>query len=189
MLISSGGFMTFTTKDSFLSNTRLIAVLRDGSSMVFAKGRFDTWCIYHVRGKTAKAIKDVDVFALLARYTSTPERFTMYKDFLYVFDMVTKVINYDLVNRLKISSNKYKNSTEAEYIMIFLYAGMIAEENKQNAILKKFIKRLGVHQVLIEKLDPVLAASYSKGKKWHELRQECQARGFYLKQVVLKLSA
>jgi hypothetical protein len=66
---------------------------------------------------------------------------------------------------------------------------MIAEENKDKAILKKFIKRLGVHQVLIEKHDPVLAANYSKGKKWQVLKLECESRGFYSKQVVLKLSA
>ncbi|GAC26707.1 hypothetical protein GMES_4441 [Paraglaciecola mesophila KMM 241] len=171
--------MTFSINDSFLSNARLIAILKDGSSMVFAKGKFDTWCIYQVCGRRANAIKDVDVFAMLARYTSTSERFTMYNDFLYVFDMVTKVVDYDLVDRIKFSSKKYSDPAETEYIFIFLYAGMIAEENKKNAILKKFIKRLGVHQVLIEKLAPVTAANYSRGKKWQELRQECQARGFY----------
>ncbi len=35
-----------------------------------------------------------------------------------------------------------------------LYAGMVAEENKENAVLKKRIKRLGMHQVLIDGLEP-----------------------------------
>jgi hypothetical protein len=35
-----------------------------------------------------------------------------------------------------------------------LYAGMISEENKTNAILKKRVKRLGIHQVLIQNSTP-----------------------------------
>ena len=82
--------MTFTINEGFFSNARLITVLTDGSSMVFAKGRFDTWCIYHIRGKTAHAIKDVDVFTKLEKYTAGVERSSLYKDFLYMFDKVIK---------------------------------------------------------------------------------------------------
>jgi hypothetical protein len=181
--------MTFTISEGFLSKAKLITVLTDGSSMVFAKGRFDAWCIYQIRGKTAYAIKDVDAFRTLEKYTVGLERFSLNKDFLYMFDMVTKVINYDVVERIKFNSKKYFNQIEIEYIYIFLYAGMIAEENKVKAILKKFIKRLGVHQVLIEKHDAVRAANYSKGRKWQELKLESESRGFYSKQVILKLSA
>ncbi|MDY0143845.1 MAG: hypothetical protein RBR97_18320 [Bacteroidales bacterium] len=46
---------------------------------------------------------------------------------------------------------------------------MVAEENKEFAILKKRVKRLGMHQLLIEREKPDYAASYSKGKKWREL--------------------
>lgn len=171
--------MTFTINEGFFSNARLITVLTDGSSMVFAKGRFDTWCIYHIRGKTAHAVKDVDIFTKLEKYTAGVERFSLYKNFLCMFDKVTRVINYDVVEGIKINSKKHFNQIEIEYVFIFLYAGMVAEENKDKAILKKFIKRFGVHQVLIECICPKNAANYSRGKKWQELRQECEARGFY----------
>ena len=59
-----------------------------------------------------------------------------------------------------------------------LYAGMIAEENKKNAILKKRIKRLGMYQVLIEQMPPEQAAVFSKGKKWKELDQLMATKGF-----------
>ena len=64
-----------------------------------------------------------------------------------------------------------------KYFTIF-YAGMIAEENKKHAILKKRIKRLGLHQILIEDADPKYAATFSEGKKWRELDVECTNRGF-----------
>lgn len=59
-----------------------------------------------------------------------------------------------------------------------LYAGMIAEENKENTILKKRIKRLGVHQVLIDNVSPGETAVFSKGKKWKELDEIMRLKGF-----------
>lgn len=97
-------YTTFTINEGFLSNAKLITVLTDYSSMVFVEERFDTWYIYHIRGKTAYAIKDVDVFTKLEKYTAGVERFSLYKNFLYMFDTVTKVINYSVVKGIKIYS-------------------------------------------------------------------------------------
>jgi len=55
---------------------------------------------------------------------------------------------------------------------------MIAEENKASAVLKKRIKRLGMYQVLIQNMDPNVAANYSKGKKFAELSPLMQSYGF-----------
>lgn len=41
-----------------------------------------------------------------------------------------------------------------------LYAGMIAEENKENAVLGKRIKRLGMHQVLPDEMPPETASVF-----------------------------
>jgi len=56
--------------------------------------------------------------------------------------------------------------------------GMIAEENKEGAILKKRIKRLGVYQVLIEGVSPKVAARYSRGLGADYLDKVCYYRGF-----------
>jgi hypothetical protein len=55
---------------------------------------------------------------------------------------------------------------------------MIAEENKKNAILKKRIKRLGMHQVLIMGMPANQAASFSKGKNWRDLNEIMINLGF-----------
>jgi hypothetical protein len=55
---------------------------------------------------------------------------------------------------------------------------MVAEENKTNTKLGKKIKRLGVHQILIENMKPEIAANFSKGMKWQEISNECKIRGF-----------
>jgi len=59
-----------------------------------------------------------------------------------------------------------------------IYAGMIAEENKANAILKKRIKRLGMHQLLLENFKSEEAANFSKNKKWQELDIIMKQKGF-----------
>lgn len=175
--------------ENFISEKKPIAKLLDGSCMIYAQGRFDAWCIYHVRSGVAHAIKDVEVFNVLHKYAQDVQRFVLYRDFLYVFDKVTNVLNYGLVENIKVIASRYSNPCEIEFLLIFLYAGMVAEENKKNAILKKFIKRLGVHQVLIEKLEPTVAANYSKGKRWQELKLECEMRGFYAYSHQVQLSA
>jgi hypothetical protein len=181
--------MSFTINANFLANARPVAHLRDGSKVVYSQGKFDAWCIYHVGNSVADAIKDVDDFTLLQKYTDCSQRFILYKDFLYIFDKVTNVLNYDVVENMKGVAKKYPNSSEVEFILIFLYAGMVAEENKDKAILKKYIKRLGVHQVLIERMPAAIAANYSRGKNWRELKLECEVRGFYTYHTQTQLSA
>lgn len=59
-----------------------------------------------------------------------------------------------------------------------IYMGMIAEENKEFTKLGKRIKRLGVHQVLKERMHYNEAANFSRGKKWKELNEICSSKGF-----------
>ncbi|MDE6750863.1 MAG: hypothetical protein K2K21_17630 [Lachnospiraceae bacterium] len=59
-----------------------------------------------------------------------------------------------------------------------IYLGMVAEEKRKHAVLKKRIKRLGMYQILFEKMSAVEAATFSTGKKVAELCPLCSERGF-----------
>ncbi|MBX2965337.1 MAG: hypothetical protein KF845_04265 [Cyclobacteriaceae bacterium] len=59
-----------------------------------------------------------------------------------------------------------------------IYAGMIAEENKRFSILKKRVKRLGMHQVLKLNMSAKDAAKFSYEKKWKELDEIMKPLGF-----------
>lgn len=59
-----------------------------------------------------------------------------------------------------------------------IYACMVAEENKDFAMLKKRIKRLGMYQLLIDKYSVSAAVNFSKGKKWKELDKIMKEKGF-----------
>jgi hypothetical protein len=73
----------------------------------------------------------------------------------------------------------YSNHVEeADIWFTVIYAGMIAEENKANAVLKKRIKRLGMYQLMIQNINPEVAANFSKGKNWRELDVLMKQYGF-----------
>ena len=62
--------------------------------------------------------------------------------------------------------------------MTTIYAGMIAEERKAYTKLGKRVKRLGIHQVILEGMAPTRAANFSRGKAWREIAALCTERGF-----------
>jgi hypothetical protein len=54
---------------------------------------------------------------------------------------------------IETKSRKYASEqSEVEIWLTIIYAGMVAEENKENAVLKKRIKHLGMHQLLIKNI-------------------------------------
>lgn len=175
--------MTLVATKNFTQQSTEIATLLDGSQLVFSQGRFDNWCIYHIHNGFRHAIRDEEVFSLMQKYTGSIQRFSLYRDFLAVFNRVGSNVNAAVINHITRMALQYENAQEVQFILTFLYAGMIAEENKDKAILKKYMKRLGVHQVLVEMMPPKMAANYSRRKKWQELRLECDARGFYGQEI------
>lgn len=56
--------------------------------------------------------------------------------------------------------------------------GMIAENRKVNTRLGKRIKRLGVHEILIDNLTVNYAANNTRGIEWEEIDIMCKKRGF-----------
>jgi hypothetical protein len=103
----------------------------------------------------------------------------IYDDFIQIYGLTTKAVEEPVLLKIKALSREYgEYSAEIDMLFTVIYAGMVAEENKKSAILRKRIKRLGMHQVLMEKLDSSYAANFSKGKKWKELDAIMKEKGF-----------
>jgi hypothetical protein len=130
--------MSFTINANFLANTRLITQLIDGSKVVFSQGKFDGWCICHVQGQSGHAVRDVEVFLLMGKYTDQ-KRFRLYKDFLTIFDRVTNVLNYDVVTNITSISMGYPDPGEVEFILIFYMPGWWQRKIKQMPFLKNIL--------------------------------------------------
>lgn len=147
-------------------------------ALYFVEGDFDRWCIHIEHPHYPQRPKDSWYFQRLKDYAETMGIVTVYDDFVsYYNETSNRVENYilDIIEEL---SKKYPDPLEAELTHVILYMGMIAEENKQFAVLKSRIKRLGVHHALIEGQSAETAANASRGFHWLDLNEMCLERGF-----------
>jgi hypothetical protein len=159
---------------------RRIKTFPDGSYLEFDRGKFDRWCVYYVNPRGFRfAPKDIEYFTDLQDLAATYSITQVYESFVKVYIDTNQEILPSILSLIDRESRQYSsNSLRMAKLLSILYAGMIAEENKKGTILKKRIKRLGVHQLLIEAMPPVIAASFSRNKNWQILDQECKVRGF-----------
>lgn len=160
--------------------SRSIKNVRGKNLVEFDNGIFDEWCVFLTRpGKPRYTPRDTEYFTVLKNIGAIYGHAKIYNDFISFYTATTKRLDNKTLDLITTLSDDYE--THVEEIDIWftvIYAGMIAEENKANAILKKRIKRLGMHQVLLENHDPELAANFSKGKKWKDLDKLMKEKGF-----------
>lgn len=159
---------------------RRINQFSNGGFIEFDTGSFDEWCVYVTRANGKRfAPSDLWYFSRLEKLSRFYGRQTIYDDFIVIYNRTTKTIEPEVFELIAALSQSYRNdSLEIEIWLNVLYAGMIAEENKENAKLGKRLKRLGMHQVLLEKMTPEEAAVFSRGKKWKELDKLMKRKGF-----------
>ncbi len=149
----------------------LIKNVRGRNAVEFDIGSFDNWCVYLRRHEQARyAPKDTEYFYKIQQLGNIHGHQKIYKDFVTYYTPTDKYIDADILNLITRLTDTYGiDAEEMDIWFSVIYAAMVAEENKTNAILKKRIKRLAMHQVLIEGLDATYAANFSRGKKWREL--------------------
>ena len=156
---------------------------KDSVKLWFGKGSFDNWCIHVLSdGRYPRFPTDEWYFGIVKGWTEFRSPEAIYADFVKIYNVVGTDAKYPatkpVVEMIQSMSWNYRDDFEACVIWTILYMGMIAEENKDGAILKKRIKRLGVHQILVDGMAVRTAAHFSRGKDSTELVMECHARGF-----------
>jgi len=159
----------------------LIKELKNSRSIIFDKGRFDNWCVFIVESNKSKlAPLDVNYFKELVFISKSYEKARIYNDFIAIYELTTSLVDEYVLKLIEKLSATYlpAHQFKMEQWLTVLYAGMIAEENKEKAILKKRIKRLGMYQILCLDMPPEDAAKFSIGKKWQELNEMMKAYGF-----------
>ena len=158
----------------------LIKNVRNRNIVAFDKGTFDQWCVYVTRpGQLRYAPKDTEYFSKLKLFGNCHGCQKIYDDFVKIYTPTGKDIDAAVLQLITEIADGYgADAEEMDIWFSVIYGGMIAEENKANAILKKRIKRLGMHQALLEDMDAALAAEFSKGKKWMELDMIMKEKGF-----------
>lgn len=159
---------------------REIKKFSDGSILRFGHGNFDGWCVFYFDPDGNMYVpKDEEYFSKLKAYGECYGSKKVYDDFVKIYNRTTgSVDNCVLKYITKLSESYNENQLDIDILFTILYMAMIAEENKKNTVLRKRIKRLGIHQLLLENYTPEEAASFSCGMKAAEIEKMCVARGF-----------
>lgn len=159
---------------------RHIKTISDGSIIEYDSGSFDDWCVYLTRdGEPRYAPTDIQYFNELNDLSDIYGRNRIYDDFVRIYTPTTAVINPAILTSITEIAQSYgDHAIDIDIWFTVIYAGMVAEENKARAILKKRIKRLGMYQVLIGRASGHYAANFSRGKKWRELDAIMREAGF-----------
>jgi hypothetical protein len=159
---------------------RTIKVFSDTSILEYDRGNFDDWCIYLTRPKIERYPPlDIQYFARFQELGAVHTNQKIYDDYVKVFNQTTKVIDPAVLSLISdVASNYLSDVIEIDILFSIVYAGMVAEENKAYTKLGKRIKRLGMHQTLIENQKAHFAANFSRGKGWRDLDAICKERGF-----------
>lgn len=154
----------------------------DNSYVYYDKGRFDDYCVYlKHENMSAKAPRDYEYFQYFIDLSLKYASEKIYNDFCEIYNRTMDVVDeevLDLITQISLSYNQDDDSLWVDKWFTVIYLGMVAEERKANAILKKKIKRLGFHQIMNENFSAYDAANFSRGKKAYILLQECKKRGF-----------
>jgi hypothetical protein len=158
----------------------LIKNIRSRNIVEFDKGKFDNWCVYLTKTGEAKyAPTDIEYFSRLKELSNVHGEGKIYNDFIRYYQLTDKTINQNILSLITTIADEYNaDAEEMDIWFTVIYAGMVAEENKEFAILKKRIKRLGMRQVLLENVLPRDAANFSKGKRWKTLDSLMKQKGF-----------
>ena len=159
---------------------RLISVIKGKHVVEFDQGGIDTWCVYLKKDQTMGiAPRDAEYFAILETLGAKHGYQKIYDDFVKVYRATGKLVERSTLGLIATLALDYdSDAEEIEIWFTVIYAGMIAEENKEFTKLGKRLKRLGMYQTLIERLGAEVAANFSRGKQWRELDKIMLEKGF-----------
>lgn len=156
----------------------LVKEFKKGVSLSFGRGNFDEWAVIVQHPTYPRMPTDEWYFKKLTKFALYSSPSEVYDQFVEIYELTTKEVDEKVLDTISGIAKRYPYPLEFDLIFCILYMGMIAEENKEGAILGKKIKRLGVYQTLIEGLGATKAAHYSRGQSADYLLQVCKFRGF-----------
>ena len=160
---------------------REIVKLSNGTEIYFSKGTFDHWGVFvKLQNGVTYMPKDKEYFLFFQNLSKKYNKNIVYEDFIDIYKKVTDNAEKKVLEIIKKKSEKYlTDSLDAELNFIVIYFAMISERNgaKKYLPLKERIKHLGFYQAVIEDISVDEAATFSVGKKAHELIKICENKG------------
>ena len=130
---------------------KVLKTFEDGREIGFGNGKIDSWCVYVKSGNKEMAPRDIKYFSNLLKYARKTSKDRVFSDMKRIFEMADYYpVQKDLDEISEIAKGYGVDSIDVDVDFTTIYLGMIAEQQKRNAILKKRIKMLGIYQTLFE---------------------------------------
>lgn len=177
--------ITFDTPFQDVSDARDFHQMAYGQTIFFGRGKFDRYCAYAgMFGPTGEfwcgMPTDKYYFEMIESMAAIYGRDRVYADLKHIFEQCGKQLDDRLLDRIyRIAIGYGPNFGIAYNMMLHVYYGMIAEENKAGTILGKSIKMNGIHSLLYGGVGVDAAADECRGKPWQQIRSECVERQIY----------
>ena len=161
-------------------NVQVIKTFGDGSYIYYDRGSFDNYCVYIEKpGMGRIAPRDYDYFTRIKHISKEYGCDKIYDDFLKLYSVTGDRLKQNILDGItRLTSGYGRYSPELDQIFTILYMGMVAEENKKGTKLGKRIKRLGMHELLVNNESPEYAASFMRGMGWRNIDLMCRQNGF-----------
>ena len=156
-------------------------LLPGGALLEFGPGRIDGWCVYRTTPEgVSEAPLDREVFRALRGLAGRFGGVRVYGHFARICDHTGKVPEQSMLDGIRVLAERryFPEAERALEVFSVLYMSMVSEENRAGTMLGRRLKRLGVHQVLLEGRSPEEAARAFDGMGWREIAALCRARGF-----------
>ena len=155
----------------------LFLIDNNQTCIYFDKGKFDKYCVYvNGRNKFHYAPTDDMYFNWIRVLAEQYGEFYVWNDFCVIYNIVDTGETEDEVLSIVINIDMHYNDDTILWWLIF-YMTMLAECKKENTILKKRIKKLGVYNILFDKYDVNYVTKYMKGMNWKTLDKYMKERG------------
>ena len=152
-------------------NMANIIKTKNNYNIFFAPGNFDDWCVYMEHAPT-----DNEYFEWILSLANKYGVVQVYNDFIDIYNIVDE--NFMPQKCLKVAEDIDKHYVEdTVHWWVVFYMTMVAECKKENSILKKRIKHLGVYNILFDKIDIQTVTTYMQGKSWKFLDNLMKERG------------
>ena len=174
----------FNTSLSDIENARDFTPMSFNQLIFFGKGRIDDWGAWMAvptqEGYYCALPSDKYYFGIVDSMVKIYGQYPVFLDFVRIFVLAGKTIDPKVVNEIRQMATRYSdNENWALNMMLHVYYGMVAEENKENTKIGKQIKMLGLYDIIFNGKSVEDAACCNIGRDWGSIKAEADFYHLY----------
>ena len=107
---------------------KIIKGFYDGSTLIYAQGKFDNWCVYDVSKQgNRNPVKDVEYFSIIKKNSRKTFYKKVYNDFVSIYEWTEKDVSISILNKIILIAGEYgEEALLVDKVFTILYMAMLA---------------------------------------------------------------